>query len=68
MQSTERWAFQMTGLKELSYNGSTITNLQRKFLGFCIKRSKEEHKKVLLSYSARVSVTSSVGKPVRGLN
>jgi len=42
----------MIGLKELSYNGSTITSLQGKFLGFCVKWSKE-HKKVLLSYSAR---------------
>jgi len=58
----------MIGLKELSYNGSTITSLQGKFLGFCITKSKEEHKKILLSYSARVSVTSSVGKPIRGLN
>lgn len=58
----------MIGLKELSYNGSTITSLQGKFLGFCVKRSKEEHIKVLLSYSASVSVTNSAEKPIKGLN
>lgn len=67
-QSAGRWAFQMIGLKEPFYNGSTITSLQGKFLGFCIKRSEEEDKKVFLSSSARVSVTSSVGKPIRRLN
>lgn len=38
--ATERWPFKMIGLKDLSYNGSTIISLQGKFLGSCMKKEQ----------------------------
>lgn len=43
--TTERWAFKMIGLKDLSCNGSTIISLQGKFLGSCMRKEQRRTQK-----------------------